>query len=283
MEVLDLLETQGEATELEQLIQRIEEGDMHLSYSSIKQFMRSPRHFISYKMKEFKPTAAMNEGTLVDMLLTEPENVHTTFGVIPENCNKSSKEGLANFADFLGIPVPDWKSRTIAIDGAIEASGKTYIDQAVWDKCHNIADKVCTNPASAWILKNGEEKQYPVNFEAFGWKWRGKMDLYCPEFFIADLKKTADADPYRFHRQVRNLKYDLQAAIYNHGLNVPYFLVAYDNDAAVSVTELKQSAMEQAWNNLARVMEKFNECVAMGEWHKSYDFWPSNYHGIYTY
>lgn len=283
MDLLQATTAMSGKNEYDQLIADLEAGDVSLSYSSIKQFMKSPRHFISYKLKEFEPTDAMNEGTLCDMLLTEPDKVESTFGVIPTTCNKSSKSGVAAFEEFLQISVPDWKSRGAVIDAALSATGKIFVDKSVWDKCVRIADKVKTNYASAWILENSEQNQAEVSFEDFGWTWRGRMDLYCPGFFTADLKKTSDADPQFFHRQIRKLKYDLQGAIYNHGKDQPYFIIGYDNQAAVSVTQLKPSAMQSAWGHLARTMDKFNECVALNQWNRSYDFWPSNHQGIYTY
>lgn len=282
---LDLLETNvSREDKLASLIADIEDRKIHLSYSSIKAFMKSPRHFLSYKLKDFVATDAMNEGTLVDMILTEPEKVGRTFGVIPSNCSASTKVGVQAYCDFFEVANDfAWKDRGAAIEMMKAQSGLIFVTQAVHDKCHNIADKVLTNPASAWILKNAEEKQASVNFEAFGWEWKGRMDIHCPDFFTADLKKTKDADPSQFRHQIKRLRYPLQGAIYNHGKDIPYFIVGYDNDAAVSVIELKQSTLDQEWEYLARTMDRFNECVALGEWHKSYDFWPQNHHGIYTY
>lgn len=290
MEVLDLLETvQTEDNAVQELIAQIEAGDISLSYSSIKAFMKSPRHFLSYKLKRFETTKAMDEGTLVDMLLTEPENVKSVFGVIPADCNKSSKVGVAKFCEFLGIDVPEWGSRGEVIDAAIEASGKTFVEQHVIDKCNRIADAVRSNPASRFIVEMTEHTQYPVDFEAFGFRWKGKLDCYSPEFFINDYKKTKDAAPYRFHRQMRDLKYPIQAAIYRRGIfeqtghELPCFITAYDNESAVSVTELKPATLDLEWEYLGRVVDDFQRCITLGEWHKSYDFHANNFLGHYSY
>ncbi|CAH1002646.1 hypothetical protein LEM8419_03518 [Neolewinella maritima] len=269
----------------DELIAAIERREITLSYSSIKKFMESPRHFVDYKLEKHEPTPAMQEGKLVDYLLTEPERVPLEFAVLPPDCSLGSKVGVEAYAEFLGIDVPAWKDRSEVVNAALEMDTRTFMTTEAMDRCKVIAEAVHTNPASRWIVEAEGINQHRLSFEAFGWTWRGARDKYVPEMFIADYKKTSDATPRRFHRQMLALRYPLQAALYTigPGENLPYFLVAYDNDAHVSVTELTEVTMRQAWDGLERTMDAFERCIALGEWNKSYDFWPSEDFGIYTY
>lgn len=284
-EVLDILET-TEEDKLQMLIASLEAGEETLSYSSIKQFMRSPRDFIRYKLRQFEPTEAMIEGTLCDMLLTEPDKVDRKFGVIPAECSKATKAGVAAYCEFLGISGDfAWKDRGAVIDAALAAQGKHWVSSETMELCEAMTKAVKFNSSSRWILEATEEFQAPVNFTEFGWEWKGMKDLYTPGLFTADLKKTKDANPRKFKFQIRDLAYDLQGAIYTigHGDKVPYFIIAYDKSCGVSVTEFSGAVLQQTWDNLARVMDKFNECVIMNKWHQSFDFWAGTDYGIYQY
>ena len=50
----------------QELIKKIKSKDITLSFSSLKQFAKSPEHFIRYKLEKFLPTPAMIFGSLVD-------------------------------------------------------------------------------------------------------------------------------------------------------------------------------------------------------------------------
>ena len=267
------------------LIDRIEKRDFHLSYSSLKQFAKSPAHFIDYKLKKFEPTDAMNEGTLVDMLLTEPENVEKAFLVLPEGASFATKAGTVLVGAAYGLDVPDDKhdNQKSMVRDAMACDERIAVTQAVMDKCEYLANRVRSNRASSWIFKHAEAYQHPVEFERYGWKWRGRMDIYAEQFYKADLKKTKDADPRKFRWQAKDLKYAWQGAIYSHDEpDTPFFNVAFDNDGHVSVHEHTPAALELAWDEIARVVDRFDECVALNEWHRSYDFWPENWNGIHS-
>ena len=62
---------QEQESAVRDLIRRIENKEEYLSYSSLREFAISPRHFLRYKMKQKEQTPAMVFGSLVDcMLLT---------------------------------------------------------------------------------------------------------------------------------------------------------------------------------------------------------------------
>ena len=50
-------------------------NDITLSFSSLKQFSRSPAHFAHYKKREFKQSTAMRRGWLTHLLTLEPEKL----------------------------------------------------------------------------------------------------------------------------------------------------------------------------------------------------------------
>ncbi|MCB1809896.1 MAG: hypothetical protein KDJ99_33425, partial [Candidatus Competibacteraceae bacterium] len=66
------------------IVAGIPEDEYHalprLSQSSIKTLLRSPSH---YKHGERKETAAMKQGSLIDIALTEPERLDADYHVVP--------------------------------------------------------------------------------------------------------------------------------------------------------------------------------------------------------
>ncbi len=71
-----------------------------LSFSSIKQFIRSPQHYIQYLTQERKQTDAMLLGSVVHNLILQPEKFNDNFAVEPE-FNKRTNQGKEDYQKFL--------------------------------------------------------------------------------------------------------------------------------------------------------------------------------------
>jgi hypothetical protein len=69
-----------------------------LSYSSLKEFSKSPAHYIQYLRKEFKPTPAMALGSLIHCMLLQPEELVNKFYVMPA-VDKRTTEGKNKYAE----------------------------------------------------------------------------------------------------------------------------------------------------------------------------------------
>jgi len=273
-------------TALDELIARIESRELSLSFSAINNFMKSPRHFLSYKLKTFEPTAAMIEGDMIDTLLTEPDEIENRFLILPDECSFASHAGLTAYCDLLGIErYEDDKvaERKKYVRQQLEQVEKRMIPEKTFMNAKEIARHVANNDASRWILDSCTETQKEVSFSAFGWDWRGKLDVYGESVLVADLKLTVDAEYRRFHRQIENMGYLYQAAIYTigAGIDLPFFFCGYDRKGHVCVIEIPKAVLFQQWERLKYVMEKWERCIALGEWGKSFDFWAKN--GIYTW
>lgn len=274
-------------SKLDELIERIEARDLTLSFSAINNFMKSPRHFLSYKLKTFEPTPAMIEGDLIDCLLTEPDEVESRFLILPEDCNFSTHAGLTAYCDLLQIERfedrkvaerRDWVRENLSLVTLRTVPEKTFLN------AKEIARHVWNNEASRWVLEACTETQKEISFNSFGWEWRGKLDIYGDGMLVSDMKLTVDAEYRRFHRQIDQMGYLFQAAIYTigAGIDLPFFFTGYDRKGHVCVIEIPKAVLAQTWDRLGAVMERFERCIALGEWGKSYDFWAFK-NGIYQY
>lgn len=273
-------------SKFDELIERIESRELTLSFSAINNFMKSPRHFLSYKLKTFEPTAAMIEGDMIDTLLTEPDEVENRFLIIPEECSFATHAGLTAYCDLLGIEryeIGKVADRREHVRYAIERVQKRIIPEKTFLNAKEIARHVWGNDASRWVLESCTETQKEVSFSAFNWEWRGKLDIFGDGILVSDMKLTVDAEYKKFHRQIENMGYLYQAAIYTigAGIDLPFFFTGYDRRGHVCVIEIPKAVLVQTWERLGDVMRMFEKCIALNEWGKSYDFWAKN--GIYQW
>jgi hypothetical protein len=160
---------------------------------------------------------------------------------------------------------------------------KRIVSAKTFENAKDIAQHVWSNEASRWVLESCTETQKEISFEAFGWGWRGKLDIYGDSILVSDMKLTVDAEYKKFHRQIEYMGYLTQAAIYTigAGIDLPFFFTGYDRSGHVTVMEVPKAVLNQAWERLGDIMKMFEKCIALDEWNKSYDFWATN--GIYKY
>jgi len=55
-----------------------------LSYSSIKEFAKSPKHYVYYVHNRSAPSKAMDLGTLIHALLMYPQKTAEMFAIYPD-------------------------------------------------------------------------------------------------------------------------------------------------------------------------------------------------------
>ena len=71
-----------------------------LSFSSLKQFGKSPAHFVGYKNRIFKQSAPMRRGWLTHLITLEPEKIQELRVLdVATRANKQYKEAVANHKD----------------------------------------------------------------------------------------------------------------------------------------------------------------------------------------
>jgi hypothetical protein len=220
-------------------------------------------------------TAAMDAGSLLDCILFEPEKFAEKFFVIPEgapkkptsaqvNAKKPSPESLEQIAR--------WEEMQAEINGRIIVS-RDDMNEAEFLK-------TCIENSST-VVYNG----LMVPFDGkVGFKFQVKTEFFYKKFFhrgvkdadgfdrngsrvIWDLKRMgARSGESLVRSQIRNNKYDLQAAIYCHefdSVNEPvrYYIIAVDNDGYVTPFEVTKDARMKArieWNILVNAAHRCN-------------------------
>src|SRR5690606_37347584 len=193
--------TEQENNAYYELIGKLQKKQMHLSYSSLKEFGKSPMNFIKYKLKEKKPpTESQIFGSLCDCLITEPDKFDELFvinDVTPTTDNpvgfcQDLISGLDRHTAFSNN-----YSRGKADDlfymfeDYVEAtkSGKTVITQKVKDEAESIVEGLKKSDLVMQYINSCHQFQNKLEWQHEGWNFIGYTDC-SGEGIIIDLKFT---------------------------------------------------------------------------------------------
>ena len=239
-----------------------------LSYSSLKQFARSPIHYIQYLNQKFEPSDSMVLGSLVDCLLLTPDDFEKTYLVIPK-IDRRSKAGKEAFAE--------------AQEKASEQN-LTIVSEVQFNTAQIMVEQVWNNQEAATILNATTETQKRIEWNHKGLPFIGYLDgagqFEQGKKFIFDLKTTSDASLDTYTKQLINLKYDLQIAMYylayqrqNFEQPLAYHIVV-ENKAPYScnVFRLSDTVLEAGKRVYDNLCDQFKNCLEENLWHMSYEY-----------
>ena len=247
----------------------------HLSFSRLKCLAHSPLALKRYIEKKDDPTDAMNDGTLLDCLLYTPSRFESMFYVIPENAPKrptSAQRKAKKPSDETLAAIYFWD--LVAVSGA----GKIIVTSAQVAEANFLCECIRNNSTVVFsgLLnpvdgETGFSFQEPVKFFYNGFLHKGVKDADGRDRngnrVIWDLKRMgARSGEMLVRSQIRNNKYDLQAAIYCHefdSINEPvkYYIIAVDNEGYVTPFEITKDARMKArieWNFLVKAAHRCN-------------------------
>jgi hypothetical protein len=227
-----------------------------LSFTSIKEFAKSPNHFIAYKGKKTTDSPAMRKGRLIHKLVLEPKGFAKEFAVSPI-CDRRTKVGKDLWHDF---------------EFFCTNNNITPVTQTEYYEADAVADAILKNDISRDILKSCTAFENHVEGTLFGTDFHGFVDAQGADF-ICDLKTTQSADPTSFVRTVVNFKYYLQAAIYCRLTGIDRFLFIAAETASpfnVAVYELSSEWLEIGDAQLDAYIQRFNAWVDEGMPARSY-------------
>lgn len=279
------------------LMDSIYDKSLKLSYSALKNFALSPRHFIKYKLRKFVQTDAMKAGQLLDCLITTPDKFDTDY-VVSDASRPTGKGGIMCDALLIGAPMsealnhagytnkPTAKSLD-AIMGFVEFQkaneGKIIISESEYDFAKSKEKALLKNEASRWIIDQITETQIKCEWERYNYRWHGYADMQG-EHIMCDLKSMgADASPRKVKYTIRDMKYNWQASMYTDSQQKKrdYYIMAIDNNLNITVMQIDKHSLYEAREEIDEAMVRFKKCMFKNAWSESYNFnTPS---GIYNY
>ena len=212
-----------------------------LSFSSLKAFARSPLAFLEYKQNKKEPTPAMRLGTLVHRAILEPDKYSKSVIVY-----EGTRRGNA------------WKEFQAAHEGQDIVTTKEALDIRV------IADRVQEHSFAGELIRECDDYELPWQMTHQDVPHRGIIDG-INGWFMLDLKTTQSVHPYNLQRNLYEMKYYMQAAIYQRAANSmgrfleSYFVVCVESAAPhhVQVVELAPHYIARGHQEWERLLEQY--------------------------
>ena len=177
----------------------------YLSYTALKQFAKSPNHYLESVSGERTQSDAMLVGSALHCAVLEPDHYATRYTTAP-NVNRRTKAGREQWEQHEADAI----ARGMSILTSEQAHQIERMSEAI--KAHKLASE----------LLAGLETEVQLGGELYGVQFRGIADAMNVDRVI-DIKTTRDASPDGFKREASNLDYHLQAAIYRRLADVDDF------------------------------------------------------------
>lgn len=274
---LEVETTYSREEKILQKIEEIESGDFTLSYSSIKEFAKSPMHFINHKIGEKKQTVAMKQGSLIHCAILEPEELEKRYAIL-------HKKDLPNpEMDFRNSDNNKYKKQ---FETKAEAEGKEIVTPEQWEDACQRRDLAYNNEVIAPYLKGLRRKEWDCIWEFGGYNWRGTIDGLGPSY-VLDLKTVDSAMPEKASYKARQEKYHWQQFLYKQAKEVPFYFNNYnllvDGEMGMTLLKIEFSALSLAESQVIKTLEQFKICTENRLWNQNYEFWAKNTEGVYIF
>ena len=240
-----------------------------LSYSALKEFRKSPKHYQLYLQTPKTQTPAMLLGSVVDCLVLEPEKLEKRFLVF-DKPNLRTNDGKA------------------AYQQALESSkeqGLTLIDGETLETAKKCRDSLMDHQMSRTIIESRKRVQIRLKWthRKTGIPMIGYVDFEAMAWdtdFIIDLKTAATADPDDFIRNAAKLDYHIQAGAYLDGYprtqfkfpQMAFMVVETSEPFNVSVFYCDNTYTSRARDEYHGSVNAFKYCMDNNLWHMGYDF-----------
>ena len=254
-----------------ELISRLQQGNIELSYSWLKEMLKSPSHFLSYKLKDYTPpNEGMIFGSMVDCLITEPKNFSNHFTVIDKVpttdqqsifCNAIIDGALIDEAFNLAYKRGNAEELYTTFKDYINAvkEGKTTTTSQLKNEAQDIADRLQENKSISLLLDSANVFQQKTVIEYEGWKIKRFTDVKG-DGMTADLKLMSKLNPNYVDREVITMDYDLQGAVYTLDNLDRYFNICYDRKGNSIITEYDESILAYGKDKLDYCLRSLYKC-----------------------
>lgn len=224
----------------------------HLSHSGMLALLRSPKHYKAYlnRERDDKP----NLGTAIHTAILEPERfTHEYVAYLGRRQGKIWEAFEKEHAGGVILNKEEMKATTGALDAVME-----FDEMPLWAMLRN-------SQVELSIFWHDPELDVPL---------RIRPDALHP-LVTFDLKSIDDARPDRVRRQMGQMEYDLQAALYMRGVQAftgrrQPFVFAFVEDRephGVWLHTAGQSVIANGNIKLRRAARAFKRLQETGDWH----------------
>jgi PDDEXK-like domain of unknown function (DUF3799) len=225
-----------------------------LSYSSIKEFAKSPAHYINYLNKPKKQTPELTFGSALHCLILQPEEFNNQF-------IKTRKLDLRKTAD---------KEENERITKEAEATGKIVIQEDMFEEVNNLKERCLRDNELVSILSNSK-KEVRENIELYGLPFVRIKDIET-DTRVVDIKTVQNASLDAIIKDFFNYQYYIQAAIYEGSFS--FYVVEKNEPFYTGLLPISDEFLIYGRKQLQKLCVAFNYCLENVEcFNMSYDFW----------
>ncbi len=260
---------------MQQVIENIRSGNITLSYSGIREFAKSPAHFVAYKAGTKVTTPSMKKGSLIHCAILEPDTLASKYAVL-------LREMLPNpDLDFRNSENQKYKKQ---FEASSAAEKKEMITPDEWAEALAYRDLAYSNEVCAPYLNRLESTESFAEWEFGGYKWRGVRDG-IGDTFILDLKTVNEVSPDKIRYKVRDEKMHWQQFLYKQAPDVGGFYDSFNlltDGAGIALCKLEWSLLQQAEAELTKLLDAFKMCQENNLWHMNFEFWADRERGYFS-
>lgn len=232
---------------------------MKLSFSKIKEFKKSPAHYLAYISRKFEATEAMNIGTLEHLAILQPEKIKD------------------QFVFFEKVVEGTWaKKENAEHKKEIEENnnGKIVLDKKHYWESLDKAKRIWDHPLCKKFFDNFIEAEKLIKWEWDEVNWTGIIDLVSKNCLV-DFKKVPDASPDKLRWLQRDRLFHWQAYLYGLGTSNElgeFYNVCYD-DRNITVIRQDEISQARAKSDIEYFVNKFKQCELRDDFSAGFEFY----------
>ena len=223
-----------------------------LSYTSAKEFYKSPAHYLRYKTAPKEPTAAMEFGVAFHQYVLEPEE-------FTKNYHPIDDKDILKDLDSYQAPRMTKKYKEWLAEEQAKAGEKKLLSSLDMHTIYRMSDSVFANKDAAGLITSAVAKEQHITAEIHGVTFNAYIDVLHGAH-VADLKTTQSAHPKDFGKDAANLMYYLQGAIYCELTSTRdfYFIAVEKSEPYITqVYKLDAEYLEYGRQLLRKICEDF--------------------------
>jgi exodeoxyribonuclease VIII len=227
-----------------------------LSFSSIKEFAKSPRHYLDYISKErTPPTDAMKLGSMVHCMILTPYLFNEQFAVAPD-INKRTNAGKEEWIQFANLH-----------------AGKTIVNNEDYEHARKLVDGVLCNDLIYDTVMSCTSFEREWRMEVDGLPYRGFFDGESDDY-ILEVKTITDGHPKAVMSDFIKRKYHMQAGIYNQvsGKKVLYLIVETSSPYLSYLAYADTRYVDLGKKDVSELNNRFHKCLESGDFTGGYDY-----------
>ena len=226
-----------------------------LSYSSLKEFAKSPRHYVDYLRKERKPTPAMLFGSLLHCLLLTPDEFPNQFFVM-KNIDRRTSEGKKEY------------------EKAMEAAkGKEIITTEQYFEADSLVGRIKSEQYISNAIQGCNKFEQEWRADINGLPFRGFFDGEADDY-ILEVKTTNDANPKTIINDFYNRQYHIQAGLYSKIASKPikYLVIETTAPYNVMLADVDPAFTEYGLKEAVKYIDRFKVCLENNMFDMGYEF-----------